>query len=220
MGKVWVQLLTNKQVSENGKAVMKHAGDWAQVGKMDARRWVAEGSAISPDGGLSATVGGLGEIGILVNGNRGAGNKVLEKLSGKISTDYGMPECRWPKTIIWNPEAMLRLGMIAVGEELLNTWELAMPMCDYDVLAINRGSEEDRGRTAAIVRDLRVPVPDIRLIYMRDCDNVRRLIDIWYEEKEASTDDGLAFLRALYQVKPFWLALPITWVGNFLTEDF
>jgi len=219
VAKVWIQLLQSKQISIAGACIMKHPGDWAQVGKQQARRWIEEGAATTPESGLQATVGGVGEIGILVNGNRGAANKTLEKIAGMISTGYGMPECRWPKTIIWNPDAMLRMNLIPVGEKLLDTWELVMPMCDYATLAIHIGSMEDRSRTQELIRDLRVLVPDPRLIYMRKCENVRRLLDQWYIEKEASTDDRLAFLRALYQVKPFWFALPITWTGIFTEED-
>jgi hypothetical protein len=219
VAKVWVQLLQSKQISVAGDGRNKHPGDWVQVGKYLARQWIEEGAATTPESGLKATVGGPGEIGILVNGDRHAANKILEKMSGKISAGYGLPECRWPKTVIWNPDALLRMNLIPVGEELLNTWELAMPLVDYETLAIHLGSTEDRSRTQALIRDLRVPVPDIRLIYMRKCENVERLLAQWYLEKEDSTDDRLAFLRALYQVKPFWLALPVTWTGVFKEED-
>ena len=219
MAKVWIQLLTNKQVSNAGNWQNRHAGDWVRVGKAEARRWIEEGAAVSPESGLKRTSGGPSEIGILVNGDRGTANKCLETMAGKIGMDYGPPECRWPKTIIWNPDALLRMNLIPVGEELLNTWELCMPLLDYSTLAINCGTAEDRSRTQELIRDLRVPVPDIRLIYMRQCDNVIRLVEQWYVEKNESTDDNLAFLRALYQVKPLWMALPVTWVGAFSTTD-
>jgi hypothetical protein len=34
---------------------------------------------------------------------------------------------------------------------------------------------------------------------------------VWHEERKTG-DEGLAFLRALYQVKPTILALPTVWV--------
>ena len=70
MAKVWVQLLQSKQISVAGDCRMKHPGDWVQVGKQLARRWIEEGAATTPESGLKATVAGPGEIGILVNGKR------------------------------------------------------------------------------------------------------------------------------------------------------
>jgi len=97
-----------------------------------------------------------------------------------------------------------------VGFGLLDVWELAVPLCDYQTLAIHLGSDEEKERTKAVIRDLRVPLYDTRLMFVKHCQNTVDLFSRWQKECESS-DERLAFLRALYQVKPFILALPMTW---------
>ena len=51
MAKVWIKLLTAKSVPDDtGKLQSKNAGDWAEVGKALARKWLADGSATIPRG--------------------------------------------------------------------------------------------------------------------------------------------------------------------------
>ncbi len=54
-----------------------------------------------------------------------------------------------------------------------------------------------------------MPVYDTRLMFIRRCHATRELVDEWVAE---DGHRGLAFLRALYRVKPLVLALPTTWV--------
>jgi len=71
--------------------------------------------------------------------------------------------------------------------------------------------DEMRTYTQKVVRDLRVPLYDIRFMVMRRCENTRRLLEVWEGEGEYTR---LSFLRSLYRVKPLVLALPCTWTGQ------
>ena len=116
----------------------------------------------------------------------------------------------YPQTLLWHPSLRLRGEMVPVGFHLLNTWQIAAPLWDYRELACHIADEGDKERTEALVGDLRVPLYDTRLMFVKRCGDTQELIDCWKEEGEGK----LAFLRALYQVKPLILALPITWKGK------
>ena len=97
---------------------------------------------------------------------------------------------------------------------LLDTWEIIVPMWDYSELAAGIGTEEQRAKVKATVRDLRVPLYDTRLMFVRKTDSTERLFAEYNKELSAGMDDKLAFLLALYRVKPFIMPTPLTWTGR------
>lgn len=48
---MWVQLLSIQYVDDHGQQVKRHPGDWVQVGKQQAKRWIAQRLACVPPGG-------------------------------------------------------------------------------------------------------------------------------------------------------------------------
>jgi hypothetical protein len=214
MALVWVQLRRIKYFPVQGKMKAFHPGDWAQVGKQVAMRWIAEGAAWVPSGDPTGTL--VSGAGIFILGDEKAGKAALKAYDGKIGVVAGgTPSAPWQRTLIWDPACPLRLELLPIGWHLLDTWQLAVPLCDYDTLARDVGTEDDRKQTEAAVRDLRVPLYDTRLIFARQCDEVEELLAEWTGQMDrADSDPRLAFLRALYKVKPFVLALPVLWTGN------
>jgi len=103
--------------------------------------------------------------------------------------------------------------MIPVGVSLLDKWQVAAPLWDYEKLACHVANEPAREATKAIIHDLRVPLYDTSLIFVKRCGDTERLIEAWDWSADGD-EDRLAFLRALYEVKPLILALPITWTGK------
>ena len=117
----------------------------------------------------------------------------------------------FPKTLIWETSLNLRGGLVFAGFKLLEKWQVAVPLWDYNELACHVSDETDREATARIVRDLRVPMYDQRMVFMRRCKDTQRLLELWCRERREEGDDRLAFLRALYVVKPTVCALPASW---------
>jgi len=115
-------------------------------------------------------------------------------------------------TLFWNGGS-LRTELLPISFELLKKWEIAIPIGDFNVLAANVGSEEDRRLTKSVLGDLRVPLYDVRQIYARRCSAVQTLLDAWKleQEKVPGGDSRLAFLRALYVNPLLILALPPSW---------
>jgi hypothetical protein len=214
---MWIQLLTVKQIEEAGVRKTYYPGDWVDIGKQTARQWIAskEARTLESDIALAATdlPAAVEDIGIVVTGDSEKSRQMLAGVDGKIPIQYGRAEALYPRTMIWDPEVNLRAELVPVGLQLLKTWEIAIPQWEYSTLANGIGTPEEQAATEKAIRDLRVPVYDTRLIFVRQCENVKRLLDTWLNDKETGFDSRLAFLKALYQVKPFILALPCTWIN-------
>lgn len=197
---MWVRLLSLQYVSENGKTITKRPGEWVKVGKQQATSWLATGQADRPDMPNLDALPGCGVV--LTGGSRSM------PLSGLEVVSVDVPCLEFARTFLWSG-INFRGDLLAAGFQALDAWELAVPLLSYEKLARDVGSDGDRQRTEKLVRDLRVPLYDVRLIFVRRCAVTRRFLDAWLAEEG---DRSLAFLRALYRVKPLVLALPTTWV--------
>lgn len=208
---MWVQLKSIQYVKdENGRQTTRHPGDWVNVGKQTALLWQARGDAEIPQGTVyrHLTVPGSG---VLVRGDIEAARQRLRGYQARIEIEEGAPRLPFKYTVIYTPSALLRQDLVPVGLSFLDTWQLAVPMWDYEELALNAGTDADRQRTQEAIRDLRVPMYDTRLMFVRQCEDTERLIAAWRSEMAGGGDERLAFLRALYAIKPLILALPMTW---------
>lgn len=203
---VWVQLVQPMHIEERGMLRQYYAGDWVHVGKQLALQWVADGKAISPFPETVAVEEPEGTSGLMVFGKGD-----IPEIGIEYSQE-GSWELRWHKTCFWFPSAPVNAAMFAIGFGLINKWEMAVPLWDYRHLARDEEmSDTERQYTESIIRDLRVPLYDIRLMFMRRCESTRRLLEVWESEGEWTP---LSFLRSLYRVKPLILALPVTWTGQ------
>jgi len=202
----WVQLLTNKSIDLDGRQRAYKPGDWLEVGRQTALLWVASGDArlIKPVSALMPQAAGV----LLrrdVNGARATAE------SWGLPVETGEVRMDWPKTLVWEPSLPVRKALLPVGFGFLDKWHLAAPLWSYEELARDVGTPQDRARTEAVIRDLRVPLYDTRLLFLRRTRETRELLWHWKQEIADGSDERLAFLRALYRVKPVILALPTTW---------
>lgn len=197
---MWVRLLSIQYVSENGRLITKHPGEWIRVGRQQATSWLATGEADRPD---MPDLDALPGCGVVLTGGSPS-----VSLSGLEMVKADKPRLEFARTLLWSG-INFRGDLLAAGFRALDAWELAVPLLSYETLARDVGSDEDRGQTEKLVRDLRVPLYDVRLMFVRRCAATRRLLDAWLAEEG---DRSLSFLRVLYKVKPLVLALPTTWV--------
>jgi hypothetical protein len=210
---VWVQLTKSKRLSPGGVHADYQPGDWVKVGKQLALQWIANGEAIAPFPDAIQVEEPEGTAGIMHNGDPGK----LPSLGVPFDTYEGARFLRWDKTCFWDVSVPVRHALFAVGFSLLNTWQLAVPLWDYRVLARDDPDSTDQEKeiTARAIRDLRVPMYDTRLIFARRCEEVRLLLEYWEAEGGVGR---LAFLRALYRAKPLVCALPVTWTNQWAPE--
>jgi len=204
---VYVQLLSMMQLDIGGQARAYHRGDWVDLGQQTALKLIANrqaqvaipsqipmppGCAVVVRGDLQAADHYLTQAGITL--------PLLSPLDETVST--------YQRVLYWQPEYKLRTELLAVGFGFLDRWEIAAPLWSYRELAARLGSETERAETKAIVRDLRVPCYDPRLLFVRRCEATDRLLAEWRLDRG---DERLSLLRAIYRVKPLMLALPVNW---------
>jgi hypothetical protein len=154
--------------------------------------------------------------GILVRGAVSDARVKLDHISYRGSLESilmgGLIWLPWARTLIWQSDIRLRIEFIAAGFGLLERWEIAVPLLSAQGLASEIGSESERAITADVVHDLRVPVYQPGVLFVRKSEATQELLTVWQAEQMKGKDDRLSFLRAVYQVKPLILALPATWI--------
>lgn len=203
---MWIQLLQPKIIDRAGVAQRFNAGDWVDVGKHTALLWLSDGSAHIPE--MAESGFDLGGAGILTDHKELLCSRLSQELRG-MTVEEGLPCLPFGKTVIMDSTLSLRTALIPVGIALLDTWEIAVPLMDYKTLALHVEIENERVETKKVIHDLRVPVYDTRLMFVRKTPETERLIDNWRNAGRGL----LAFLRELYKIKPFILALPCTWTS-------
>lgn len=219
---MYIQLKAVRYIRRAGVQVTYHAGDWLEVGKdvgkQTALLWVAEGAAHMPQlpGGegfrvLSAAADEGADWGVVVRGgNLKDARKRLP--TTRLRVVAGGKELPFASTLLWSPPAPLRAELLPIGFlRLERGWQLAVPLLSYERLASTVGTPQGRALTQKVVPDLRVLLYDTRLIFARRCADTERLMEVWAKE---SGNEQLAFLRALFAVKPIICALPQKWMGD------
>ena len=211
---MWVRLKSLMRIDKQGKPRDYHPGDWVDVGKQTAQLWISRGDAEIPS--FTKHVGTqMSGSGVVVRARDSAlYQQTFDglKIGLSILADE-TPHVAFDRTLIWHPKVHLRLEMIVPGFNFLDTWEIACPLYSYDELAAHFGSDEARARTKAAIRDLRVPVYDTRLMFVKRCEATDLLFEAWGKERQGGDDERLSFMRAFYRVKPLMLALPVTWTN-------
>jgi len=210
----WVQLITVKNIDVAGKQVHYKPGDWVDVGKHLALRWAAQGEAKLPEADLSQFIDS-DSTGVLLTGNEDVGRLMLKPFKNKLGVSHsGLPKLPWPKTLIYNPNVQLRTEMVPVGFAMLDVWQVACPMYDYETLACHIGETADQQRTLDLIHDTRIPLLNPGMVFIKRCADTEFLIDCWVEESVDSTNALHAFTRAVYRAKPLILTLPATWTNR------
>ncbi len=105
-------------------------------------------------------------------------------------------------------------NLLQAGFGLLECWDVAAPLWRYGLLATDIGTAEERRRTEKAVKDLRQLLYAHELLFVRDSEDGRRFLGVWWAECEGKAEPRLAFLRALHIVKPLFCALPRSWLAE------
>jgi len=128
----------------------------------------------------------------------------------------GDPRLPFAYTIIWNQRCRPNPEFLSTTLMLLcdRGWDMAVPLYSYTKLTNRLGSEAERKATEALVHDLRVPYFNTDLMFIKRNARTEGVMKRWAEERKGTSDDKLAFLRAVYQAKPFILPLPTEWIRH------
>jgi hypothetical protein len=214
VGKVWVRALSILHVEENGVLKQRQPGDCFRANKQQALLWHAGGQAEIFQPGVRRGLLALANCGAVLRGPHAAETgEALRRQHGDelrvtVSEELSLPCAR---TLLWDASAPLRRELVPAGLALLERWELALVVPDYDALARDAGGEEDRALTGALVHDLRVPLYEPGVVFARRCRAALEFLEAWRAEPG---DRRLSMLRALYKIKPLVLALPSVWMDG------
>lgn len=208
MAQIWIRAKSILHVDDHGKPRRLYPGDWYPVGRQQAREWLANGQCEILKPAVLQTVQDLTDCAILLKGHVSEQQRSLlvAKFPGVPVEDYVRSQVKHGRFLLWDATANLRQDLILTGFGLLAKWQMAIPLLNYDVLAQDIGTEAERRETKAIIHDLRVPVYDCRVMFIRQCQETRHLFELWQDGGE------LAFLQALYQARPIINALPPSWI--------
>jgi len=214
MGEKWVKALkTVVRTNSEGRREMFQPGDWFQARNMEIRQRMAAGEVALYADTKEASIHDLEGCGIITSDV----NLTLSRLSVfglglEITYSHDLVML-YPYNFFFRG-GPLRKELIPIAFDLLRSWELAIPLLDFNVLAESIGTEEDKKLTLESVGDLRVPVYDTRQMFVKRCPASSMLLMEWEEEKAKLGDSGderLAFLRALCNNPMLVLALPPSW---------
>ena len=118
------------------------------------------------------------------------------------------------KTLFTEPGTGIPWDLLSAGWHFLERWDAAVPLWRYGKTAQSVGTKAERKQTIAVIRDLRVLLHSVELLFVRANEPGQALMDAYRQELEAGGDKRLAFLRAYYQVKPRLCVLPRSWLAE------
>lgn len=219
VGTHWARCITIIRIpDEHGNLKTYHPGDFVPLRNQALRYYLANGQVeLSKhiDYGNALALDGCGLV--IPKGAVDAARKYIARgILRDIEIHPGVMGLPFPRSLLWDGTSKIRIDLVPVGFHRLNTgWQVAAPVHSYQTLARDLGDDTDRKTTKDVIRDLRVPVYDTRMVFVRRCGDTERLMEVWRRESAMGGNDMLAFLRALYIVKPTICALPPTWIkGN------
>jgi len=118
------------------------------------------------------------------------------------------------KTLIVQAGTRVPWDMLPAAWHFLERWDAAVPLWRYGMTAAGVGTAEERAATEVVVRDLRVLLHSVELVFVRRNEAGQALVEAWRRECAPGGDKRLAFLRAVHLVKPRLCVLPISWLAE------
>jgi len=219
MAKVWVRAKGVIYVNENGQRVTKRAGEWAEVGKHQARMLLASGQAEIPKANIRNDVQVHGVCGVLIRSSEIEDLTPLGDMADNLRIVYDVPSVPFPYTAIWKPPARINRNAIKIGLMRLQSfegtdaepWEILGMLAGDDVLARDMGSDEERAKTKRMIGDLRLPIYDTGLLWVRQTPATGYVMRMWADELAHGADEQHSFLRAIYSARILLCTLPPRW---------
>jgi hypothetical protein len=216
----YVRLKAVKHIRRAGVQTTYHKGDWVNVGKQSALVWLADDTAEIPGPdptkmevvkkllGPGCGVRVLGK-GVEPGAGQGFGNclKALKFSSGPRALPYRY-------TMIWSPTVGVTPQQVLIGfSQIVSrkkgslSWEMVARLAGTQ-LARDVGTSAEQSKTEALIGDLRIPIYDTRVLWVRKTKKTEKLINQWAAAIGAGEDEAHAFLRALYTAGVLLCTLP------------
>lgn len=209
---MWIQLTSVQKIEMRGVAKTYYPGDCVEVGKQFATLLISQNAAreMGKDNAIARDLSGAG----VVASDMSTAQAIFSGFDGLTFEEYdpsGPPPLIFDRQICLDVQSGAQPRMLPVGLSLLSKWELIAPMADYRVLACDVGTADEKARTQAITRDLRIPLYNPGFMFVRKTPATERIFEFWSAD---GGDTQHALLRAINRVPHLFLPVPITWVGK------
>jgi hypothetical protein len=201
---MWVRLKVIKHIDQGGRARPHYPGEWVDVGKQTAQSWLVTGDAERPDAPDLTMLSGCGVV---------TNNSSLAKSAfpGLDVTEADKPAIPYQRTLWWNTAAKLKPDLVIHGFNFLDRWQVCVPLHSYTTLAQDIATGAEYERAVGVLRDMRVLLYEPSVIFIKQGKAGTKLLETWRQESNFY-NGRLAFLVALYKVKPLIMALPVEWI--------
>lgn len=135
-------------------------------------------------------------------------------LKVEVSSSFELP---FDKTLFVAFDTRVPWDLLPSAWHFLERWDAAVPLWRYGETAesvLLTLSATERKLTKDVVRDLRVPLYAVELIFVRKNEAGVELMETYQEECGRGDMGRVAFLRAFYRVKPRLCVLPRSWLAE------
>jgi hypothetical protein len=192
-------------------------GDWFQAHNQEMLDLLARGLVETNTLTLKQNFAGC-DLGVVARGGTPTAGMFAGYGLGTIESDaFDLP---WERTALWDVRLpmtaeAIALGLIRVdGREEAPAWEMAAMLAGHTQLARDIGSDEEQARTLAVLGDLRLPVYETGILWVRRTEATEEVIQLWRAEVEAGAEERHAFLRTIYTRRLLLNTLPADWIGQ------
>ena len=210
----WIQLLFHRRIPDvTGRAILHYPGDLVFVkNKAKAAEIVKTGSAMFVDDVVDPLPDGCGLV---------ATHRLLRwpswvaALKLDVITRERADSIPYDLTVFWDGKKATPRGHlvgVTLGVLQRTQFDLAVPFWSYNKLANYHKPAAEAAATKRVIHDLRVPTYETRLMFWKRNATTEQLMRQWVKEREGKSNAALAFMRAVYKVKPRLLPLPVTWM--------
>lgn len=212
---LWVRLKQDRRLEVNGVNKDLKKGDWIEVGKQTANQWIIQGIADRTGYDVSKEYVDYTAGIVIVGGiNQQLLNNIQQDIPGIEVSSSDKPEMFYSENMIWTNGINIRRENLFVGFKLLKNWQIAVPLHSYDDLAVHQTmTKSEKEYIKSVIKELRVPIYNTNLMFIRRCDETQVLLNQWGIEKEIIKNDSLSFHVAMYKTNPVLCALPVNWIG-------
>jgi len=213
----WVRVLkTLSRYDSSGAYKTYQPGDFFQCNNQELRD-LLERRMIETAPGIIGAEYDFSHAGILAR-NGATPPDVNEYGIQVVSADR--LELPWELTALWHRSARANALGVALGLTRVQTnaedvgWEMAVALQSHSRLAEHVGAAQDRQKTLDLLGDVRLPVYDTGVVWVRRTPATEEVIQRWQAELDAGAGELHGFLRALYTTPVLLCTLPADWIGQ------
>jgi len=214
----WVKTLRTLSRYDLGGAYRTYQpGDWFQANNQEMLELLSRGMIKTNTLDIKQNFAGQ-DLGVIARGGTLATDSFTNYgLTVQFTDGFALP---WERTALWNAKfAMategIALGLIRVdGRDEEPTWEMAAMLADRDRMARDIGTDAEKARTLEVLGDLRLPVYETGILWVRRTEATEEVIQLWRAEVKAGADERHAFLRTIYTHRVMLCTLPADWIGQ------